>query len=57
MRRVDLYLSQEQVDFLKNLPGTISEHIRKAVDEYIDKLHVVSASASASVKKEVEFDE
>lgn len=52
MERFEFLISSEQLKFLKGLPGTVAEHIRRAVDEYIQKVRGISASTSAS--KEVE---
>ena len=48
MERVNFFLSPEKVSFLKSLPGTMTEHIRRAIDEYIDRLKGSEASASQS---------
>ncbi len=39
MKRVQIYLTQEQVNALKNLANervNFSEHIRRAIDDYLD---------------------
>lgn len=39
MKRVQIYLTQEQVNALKNLTNervNFSEHIRRAIDGYLD---------------------
>lgn len=54
MIRRHFYLNQEQIDFLKKLPGNISEHIRRAIDDYIEKLKAFNASASQSKRRERE---
>jgi len=60
MRRVDLFISEDYFDFLKSRPGTLSEHIRFALAEYIHKLRqeetrlAQNASASTSKRKERE---
>lgn len=46
MIRKHFYLDQEQIDFLKSLPGTVSEHIRQAINDYKEKRINVSASES-----------
>jgi hypothetical protein len=43
-----LYFYKEQVEFFKNLPGKFSEHVRKAVDEYIDRKRKLNVSFSQS---------
>lgn len=35
MVKKNVYLTEEQIAFLTVLPGTLSEHIRNAVDRYI----------------------
>lgn len=46
MIRKTYFLEQEQVDFLKSLPGTESEHLRQAINDYKKKQENVSASQS-----------
>lgn len=39
MKRVQIYLTQEQVNLLKNLANervNFSEHVRRAIDEYLN---------------------
>lgn len=52
MQRVNFFLDLRSIVFLRKLPGTLSEHLRKAVREYIDKFRVNNASGSASTRKE-----
>ena len=60
MRRVDLFISEDSFNFLKFQQGTLSEHIRWAIENYIHKLRqeevrlARNASASASKRKEGE---
>ena len=39
MKRIDLYITENQLNFLKKLSGetglSFSEHIRRAIDNYI----------------------
>jgi hypothetical protein len=42
------------MDFLKEQPGTVSENIRRAIDDYIVRLRKINVSASKSKRKEVE---
>ena len=52
MQRVNIYLKESHLQFLKELNElSASEHIRRALDQYIDKLQPVKASASLSKKK------
>lgn len=49
MKRRNFYLSEEQIEFLKKLDDlTISEHIRRAIDQYIQELQPKNVSSSAS---------
>lgn len=48
MRRTNIYITDEQVVFLSELQGTIAEHIRRAIDEYIQKIKSQTISASSS---------
>lgn len=54
MKRIDLYITDEQNDFFTQLEGTFSENIRKALDDYIIKLRQLKTSSSASVRKDGE---
>lgn len=42
---------QDQIDFILKLPGIFSEHVRRAVDQYISKLMAEDASAPSLSKK------
>lgn len=46
MLRKTFFLDEEQITFLENLPGTISEHIRQAINDYQKKQQKVSSSSS-----------
>lgn len=49
MKRRNFYLKEEQNDFLKNIDElTVSEHIRRAIDEYIKELQQLKVSISKS---------
>lgn len=53
MIRKNFYLTEDQAEFLKKRKDlTVSEHIRRAIDEYISKIrnHVASVSPSAKLK-------
>lgn len=56
MIRKNLYFYEEQVRFLEKLKGKFSDHVRRAVDRYIDRLKSNRTSASRS-KKEGDSDE
>ena len=46
MVRCDLLLTREQFNFLKGVSGTVSENIRRAIDEYMVKMRGMNASLS-----------
>lgn len=48
MKRIDVYIYEAQFDSLTSIPGTLSENIRKAIDDYIQKLKALKVSASQS---------
>jgi len=53
MIRKHVYFKDSQIDFFENFNGlTFAEHVRRAVDQYIDKLRPGKSSASLSNKKE-----
>lgn len=53
MKRVNIYLKKSQAKFLNEFNGlSISEHVRRAIDQYISKLQPVKASGSQSEGKE-----
>ena len=54
MKRIDAYIHEIQYFFLTSLPGTLSEHIRRALDDYIEKVKALKVSASTSKRKEAE---
>lgn len=54
MKRIDAYIHEAQFFFLTTLPGTLSEHIRRALDDYMDKVKALKVSASKSKRKEEE---
>ena len=52
MLRRSIYLKESQVTILNNLDEMkLSEHVRRAVDQYIDKIQYERVSASASERK------
>lgn len=54
MKRTSIYLGEEQIEFLKTRRGTMSDHIRYALDTYINMIRkdeLKKVSASASVRK------
>lgn len=50
MVRIDLNITKEQLGFLVRMGGTMSEHIRRAIDDYIVKIKGQNASTSPSQK-------
>jgi len=48
MRRVNLFIDEHVFGQLKEFPGTISERIRIAIYEHLQKLNKVNVSASQS---------
>lgn len=50
MERINLFIGVTQLSFLQDLSGHVSEHIRKAIDEYIVKLKNQNATTSPSKK-------
>ena len=49
MLRKNFYITKEQIDFLKKDSGlTVSEHIRRALDEYITRKKNQNATTSLS---------
>ena len=52
MKRIDGYIREDQFYFIASLKGTQSEHIRFALDDYIQKIKGITASASESKRKE-----
>ncbi len=48
MRRINAFLEDSWVDYLKKLPGTLSEHFRRAVNEYITRIEEKKVSSSQS---------
>ena len=52
MRRLNLFIDDETFIKLKTLPGTMTEHIKIAIRDYLKDLYKVSASASQSQRKE-----
>ena len=50
MVRIDILITKEQFSFLKNIPGTVSEHIRRAIDDYVVKMKGNNASVSPTKK-------
>ena len=50
MVRKHFYIEEKDLDFLDTLPETSSEHIRRAIYEYIQKIKNQNVSESLSKK-------
>jgi hypothetical protein len=52
MLRTNVYLTEEQVSYLTSLKTLrVSEHIRRAIDGYIQQLKSIKVSSSSSPRK------
>jgi len=52
MKRINFYLDDNYYDYLRKLPGSLSENIRIAIIEFITDLRALEVSASESKRKE-----
>lgn len=50
MLRKIYFVREDQHDFLKSLPGSAAEHVRRAIDDY--KVKKLNANASISRSKD-----
>lgn len=50
MIRYQFYITEEQLDFLNKLPEPVSQNIRRAIDEFIEKRAKKTVSTSLSKK-------
>lgn len=48
MTRINLFIDDSDFLKLKSLPGTLSDHIRFAIRDYLKNLYKVNVSASES---------
>lgn len=48
MHRINLYIEEVTYIKLKGLPGTLTEHVKRAIDEYLQNMYKVNVSASQS---------
>ena len=46
MKKTTIFLDDNVLQELGKLPGTTSEHIRTAIDKYLESIHNVSTSPS-----------
>jgi len=51
MIRKNFWLTNDQFRFLRKLEGNVSEHVRRAIDEYITKLKIDLLNVSRSPSK------
>lgn len=56
MKRINIFLYDNQIEFINTLPQTISETIRTALDDYIEKHKNLNVSASESSKSKRKED-
>lgn len=52
MTIVHMYLTENQSQSLRKLPGSMSSHIRIAIDDYMQKLNNTKVSSSLSERKD-----
>ena len=52
MVRFNFFIDEAMLEHLEVLPGTVTEHIRQALYDYLLKLQTHNASASQSTRKE-----
>ena len=50
MVRFNFLIDEGMLEHLKSLPGTVTEHIRQAIYDYLQKMHVINSASSESVK-------
>lgn len=48
LKRFDFLIDRTQIEQLQSLPGNVSEHIRRAIYEYLQKIYMQNVSASQS---------
>ena len=48
MLRKNIWLTNDQVRFLRKLEGNMTEHIRRALDKYINELKIEQLGVSKS---------
>ena len=52
MKRINVFLYDTHIKFLRTIPQTISETIRTSLDDFIEKHNSQNVSASQSKRKE-----
>jgi hypothetical protein len=48
MHRINFFIDKGQLEYLENIPLSVSEHIRRAIDEYIQRDRNLNVSSSQS---------
>lgn len=48
MRRIDVYVEDITYISLKGLPGTISDHVKRALEQYLKDMYKINVSGSKS---------
>lgn len=52
MKRFNIYIKESQSEFLKNINElSLSEHIRRAIDQYINNINKLKDGSSSASKK------
>jgi hypothetical protein len=48
MQRINIFLEEKQIKFIKSLPGTLSDNVRQFVSKSIKEIENRSVSSSAT---------
>lgn len=56
MKRINIWIDDEYLDFLKSRKGQVSEQIRYAVGQYINQIRKDELKVSASQSKGVDLN-
>ena len=56
MIRINFLIDESTYSFLKSLPGTMTEHIRRAIDEYIKKIRKAQKVSASQSERRVKND-
>lgn len=51
MKRINLYIDEEILKYLKSLHGRVSDHIRYALEDYVEKSRTSNVIESKSQRK------
>ena len=52
MKRIDGYIRTDQFYFLTSTTGTLSEHIRRALDMYIESLKPTATTSESKERRD-----